>query len=399
MQTTEMPHMSFHRAVLACGTDGAFDIEAARTVLRSYPPRKGILVLYGELLQRVLERIERRNVASRVEDVDILLGYIRATQALPEEERMSEFAWDDEAAFEEANHAANEYDQPDCQGLEFCRVFMRLSIQAEARKRFPTKPYYDQLSKVLGALSTDAGIHRVHPTLMLALHRERTVFDTMLLEWETPTPQELEYFDSMHANGWTEGKVRPMHALIGALSSAMTQRMWQPTCLAQHLLVWELYNPRRERGRVFTADQEDDHEQGDDEARWEEDDAREARLIGQLLTHYPNQHRHAFETLAPRIGLGPQAARSLFPIRIPTHDIAAFSKALVKFFLGHKDCAVFEQELQEQHPELWRMLNMYAQIYSETQEALDNAGLLVEPMLQLSSLVQTVNCIELPLLE
>ncbi len=394
-----MPHMSFHRAVLACGTDGAFDIDAARMVLRRYPPKKGILVLYGQLLQRVLERIERRNVASRVEDVDILLGYIRATQALPEEERMSEFAWDDEAAFEEANHAASEYDQPDCQGLEFCRVFMRLSIQAEARKRFPTKPYYDQLSNVLGALSTDAGIHRVHPTLMLALHRERTVFDTMLMQWETPTPQELEYFDAMHANGWTGGKVRPMHALIGALSGAMVQRMWRPTCLAQHLLVWELYNPRRERGRVVTAGPEDDHEQGDDEAWRDEDDAREARLVGQLLAHSPNQHRHAFETLVPRSDLGPQTVRSLFPIRIPTHGIAAFSKAMVQFFLGHGASAVFEQELQKQHPELWLMLSMHAQIYPDAPQALDNAGGLIEPMLQLSNQVQTVDCIELPLLE
>ena len=399
MQTTEMPHTSFHRAVLACGTDGAFDIEAARMVLRRYPPKKGILVLYGQLFQRVLERIERRNVASRMEDVDILLGYIRATRALPEEERMSEFAWDDEAAFEEANHAANEYDQPDCQGLEFCRVFMRLSIQAQARKRFPTKPYYDQLSNVLGALRTDAGIHRVHPTLMLALHRERTVFNTMLMEWETSTPHELEYFDSMHANGWTGGKVRPMHALIGALSGAMAQRMWRPISLVQHLLVWELYNPRRKHAPPFSPGQEDDDEQGDDDARRQEDDAREARLIEQLLAHYPNQHRHALETLAPRSDLGPQAVRSLFPIRIPTHGIAAFSKAMVEFFLGQKDRTVFEQELQEQHPELWLMLNMYAQIYSETQEALDNAGALVEPMLQLSSQVQMVNSIELPLLE
>lgn len=388
MSATEMPQMSFHRIVFACGADGTFDIEAARTALHKHPPKKGFLVLYGELFQRVLERIERRNVASRMVDVDILLGYIQAIQALSEHERMSECAWDDEAAFEEANHAANGYARPDCQGLEFCRVFMGLSLHAAARKKFPTKPYYDQLTKVLAALNTDAGIHRVHPTLMLALHRDRAVFDTMLMEWGTPSVQELEYFDLMHANGCTGRRQRPVHALIQALSSAMVQRMWQPTCLSQHLLVWQLYNPRRGRDGVITAAKDDD-------------DAREAKLIRQLLSHYPNQHRHAFETFVSRGILGPQAARSLFPICIPTNGIVAFSKAILEFFLANRGRVlaidrVFEQELQKQHPELWLMLNLHAQIYPNAQEACENSGALVEPLMRLSAGNPVVEHVELP---
>lgn len=265
---------------------------------------------------------------------------------------------------------------------------MGLSLHAAARKKFPTKPYYDQLTKVLAALNTDAGIHRVHPTLMLALHRDRAVFDTMLMEWGTPSVQELEYFDLMHANGCTGRRQRPVHALIQALSSAMVQRMWQPTCLSQHLLVWQLYNPRRGRDGVITAAKDDD-------------DAREAKLIRQLLSHYPNQHRHAFETFVSRGILGPQAARSLFPICIPTNGIVAFSKAILEFFLANRGRVlaidrVFEQELQKQHPELWLMLNLHAQIYPNAQEACENSGALVEPLMRLSAGNPVVEHVELP---
>ena len=360
-----------------------FDANEIRSLLTNHAPEEGI-VLYGSLLRQLLSRI-KSDVVAQPGDAELLLGYCAATLALPVDSLFESYEFDGEEAFRGAVYHADKYENPTYQGLEFCRFFLRHSLQSAAKNSYGGKLKYDQMMDVLTELITPENMHGLHPVLEFALAQEDSALniffqltEDFLLSETTYQAQQPVYREKVDVRG----------IVLRALTFAIAKGAWLPPNASANSLTWGVYLSNRGNTKA-------------PKPPLEGDDLHEAQLVQRLLSGYPDQHRYAFEAFSQRKAPSENVVRSLFPICIPMLDTGPFAKELLRFLMASQDwdggaSGVLMQEMRSQHPDLMELLELHSQLYMDAEQACENSGALVEPLQRLAAGNPVLEHVELP---
>lgn len=350
-----------------------FDATEIRNILATHDPKENF-ALHGNLLQQLLSRL-KSDIPAETEDVDLLLRYCAASLELPLDSLFGSYEFDEEEALRGAVYNSNKYETPNHQGLEFCRFFLRNALQSAARNAHHVgKTKYGQMLAVLTELITPENMHALHPVLEVALTKHGNAFDAFF-----QLPDEFYLLETAYQAQQPDyrEKVGVCGILLRALMFAIAKGTWCPPNAWAHSLTWRMYNPKRGDVHVPKPPQVGD-------------DLHEMQLVQRLLSGYPEQHRHAFAAFSERNVPSTEIIRSLFPIRVPMLNTGPFVKELLLLMTASKRWegqahVVFMQELRVQHPDLMELLDLHFQLYLNAEEACDNFGALVEPLMRLAT--------------
>ena len=360
-----------------------FDADEIRILLANHAPQESI-VLYGGLLRQLLSRI-KSDVIAQPGDAELLLGYCAATLELPIDLLFESYEFDGEETFRGAVYHSDKYENPIHQGLEFCRFFLRHSLQSAARNSYGGKLKYDQMMAVLTELITPDNMHGLHPVLELALAQRGSALNVFFQLPEDFSLNETAYQAQQPVY---REKVGVCGIVLRALTFAIAKGAWLPPNASAHSLTWGMYHSNRGNTQA-------------PKPALEGDDLHEAQLVRRLLSGYPDQHRYAFEAFSQRKAPSEIVIRSLFPICIPMLDTGSFAKELLRFLMAGQSwegeaSGVLMQEMRIQHPDLMELLDLHAQLYVDAEQACENFGALVEPLQRLAAGNPVLEHVELP---